>query len=56
MKAPATVLAVDCCPVLLASLELTLAAAGYQVLTARDGLKGPSVLHSQSVDLVLTGS
>jgi len=54
MKAPASILVVDGCPALLASLELTLAAAGYQVLTARDGVEALSVLHSQSVDLILT--
>ena len=54
MKAVATILVVDAHPAVLENLELALTAAGYQVLTASDGVKALSVLQSQSVDLVLT--
>jgi len=54
MKPAATILVADVHPALLASFGLTLAAAGCQVLTASDGVKGPSVLQSQSVYLILT--
>lgn len=54
MKAVATILVVDDHPALLENLELTLTAAGYQVLTASDGVKALCVLQSQSVDLILT--
>jgi len=56
MKAPATILAVDGCPALLANPELILVAAGYRVLTGSDSVRALSLLESQSVDLVLTES
>jgi DNA-binding response OmpR family regulator len=53
MTALATILVVDDQNELLSSLELTLEAAGYHVLTAHDGLEALSMLHTHAVDLVL---
>jgi DNA-binding response OmpR family regulator len=50
--APA-ILAVDDQPGFLIAVRGTLEAAGYEVLTARDGLEALSVLESQAVDLIL---
>ncbi|MBN1887030.1 MAG: response regulator transcription factor [Thermoflexales bacterium] len=48
-----SVLVVDDQPELLDSLKLALEAAGYQVLTAADGVEAIEILRAQAVDLVL---
>ena len=51
--AVASILVVDDHVELLENIELTLEAAGYRVLTARDGMEALEVLRSQPVSLVL---
>ncbi|MGD8965919.1 MAG: response regulator transcription factor [Anaerolineae bacterium] len=53
MGAAASILAVDDHPSFLAAVGWTLEAAGYEVLSARDGVEAVSVLESQPVDLIL---
>jgi DNA-binding response OmpR family regulator len=53
MGAAASILAVDDHPTFLAAMGWTLEAAGYEVLSARDGVEAVSVLESQPVDLIL---
>jgi DNA-binding response OmpR family regulator len=48
-----TILVVDDEPRLREGIRLTLEAAGYQVLTAADGIEALAVLGSQPVDLIL---
>ena len=52
-EAVASILVVDDHVELLENIELTLEAAGYRVLTARDGVEALEVLRSQPVSLVL---
>ncbi len=54
MKATASILVVDDEPILLNNLKFSLEAAGYQVLTASNGLKALAVLPEQSVDLIVS--
>jgi DNA-binding response OmpR family regulator len=53
MTTDASILVVDDHPDLIGQMALTLEAAGYRVLTARDGIEALAVLESQQVDLVL---
>jgi two-component system response regulator MprA len=53
MGKDASILVVDDQPLLLQQMELTLAAEGYRVLTASDGIDALAVLESQPVDLIL---
>lgn len=48
-----TILVIDDHPDLLENLQLTLAADGYYVLTAEDGVEALDILARQSVDLIL---
>lgn len=48
-----TILVVDDHPDLLESLQLTLSAGGYYVLTALDGAEALDILESHKVDLIL---
>jgi CheY-like chemotaxis protein len=50
---PATVLVVEDDPDVLDAVQTALAARGYRVLTARDGLKALTVLAGTAVDLIL---
>lgn len=54
IKAFPSILVVEDEPDLLDNLSLTLEAAGYQTLTASNGLEALAVLHAQSVDLILS--
>jgi DNA-binding response OmpR family regulator len=47
------ILIVDDQPELLDNLRLTLEAAGYQILTAADGIEALGILQAQAVDLIL---
>ncbi len=49
----ATILAVDDQPDLVESLRLTLESAGYQVVTAGNGIEALAALQSQAIDLIL---
>jgi len=49
----ATILVVDDQPDILENIAAALDAAGYQVLTARDGLEALALLQKESVDLIL---
>ena len=49
----ASILIVDDQPDLVDSLSLTLAAIGYQVVAASDGLEALAVLQAQPIDLIL---
>lgn len=49
----ATLLVVDDQPELAESLRLTLASAGYQVVTAGNGVEALAALRSQPIDLIL---
>lgn len=49
-----TILAVDDDPLLLNMIELTLKAAGFQVVTAKDARRALAALEEQSVNLILT--
>jgi two-component system, chemotaxis family, chemotaxis protein CheY len=51
---PKTVIAVDDSMSIRETVRMTLAAAGYQVLTAEDGARGLSVAQQQRADLVIT--
>jgi DNA-binding response OmpR family regulator len=53
MTSGAHILVVDDQPDLLSNLELTLEAAGYEVITANDGIEALTVLDEQQVDLIL---
>ena len=54
MKSSAAILLVDDQPDLLVNLSLALEAAGYQTLTARDGVEALATLQSQPVDLIVS--
>ena len=54
MKTPASILLVDDQPDLLSNLSLALEAAGYQTLTASDGVEALAALQAQPVDLILS--
>lgn len=53
MRPIASILVVDDQPTLLESVEFTLQATGYSVLTAKDGVEALTMLQSQTVDLIL---
>ncbi len=53
METNVSILVVDDEPHLLEGIRLTLEAASYTVLTARDGIKALAVLQSHPVDMVL---
>ncbi len=53
MRTGATILVVDDQPDLLSNLELALESAGYQVLTANDGIEALDILQTYSIDLIL---
>jgi DNA-binding response OmpR family regulator len=53
METIASILVVDDNPDLLENIGLTLETAGYQVLTAEDGIDALNVLESNIVDLIL---
>jgi len=53
METEATILITDDQPELLESISLALESAGYQALTATDGLEALELLRSESVDLIL---
>ncbi|MGD8563536.1 MAG: response regulator [Desulfarculaceae bacterium] len=50
----ATILLVDDSPTILKMLELGLRQAGYQVITAQDGIDGLEKLKNQPVDLIVS--
>lgn len=54
MRTGATILVVDDQPDLLSNLELALESAGYQVLTANDGIEALDILQTYSIDLILS--
>lgn len=54
MKTLISILVVDDQPDLLNNLSLALEAAGYQTLTATDGVEALALLQTQSVDLILS--
>ena len=54
IKAPPSILLVEDNSDLLENLSLTLEGAGYQTLTAGNGLEALAVLHAQPVDLILS--
>ena len=51
---PKTIITVDDSMSIRETVKLILASAGYQVLTAEDGVKGLGVCEQQKADLVLT--
>jgi CheY-like chemotaxis protein len=53
MRPVASILVVDDQPTLLENVEFMLAAAGYQVLTACDGIEALDLLQTQAADLIL---
>ena len=54
MKPSVSILLVDDQPDLLNNLSLALEAAGYQTLTASDGVEALAALQSQPVDLIVS--
>lgn len=53
MQETSSILLVDDEPDLLDNLSLTLTMAGYQTMTARDGLEALEILQAQPINLVL---
>ncbi len=54
MKTTVSILIIDDEPILLNTIKFTLEIAGYQVLTANNGLEALAVLQAQPVDLVMS--
>lgn len=54
MAASISILVVDDQPCILDGLALVLTEAGYHVSTASDGIEALSMLHTQTIDLILS--